>query len=63
MRSRLYPKSPAPSFNSFTGAELQVNMPRLETRFRSRESHDMANKPEVFIGEQSEQTTAFKRFM
>ncbi len=53
MRSRLYPKSPAPSFNSFTGAELQVNMPRLETRLSSRESHDMANKPEMFLGEQS----------
>lgn len=53
MRPRLYPKSPDSSFSSFSGAELQVNMPRLETCFSSGEYSDMANKPEMFLGDAS----------
>lgn len=53
MRPSLYPKSHAPSFISFSGAELQVNMPKLETCFSSGERYDMANKADMFLREVS----------
>lgn len=64
MRPSLYPKLHAPSFISFSGAELQINMPELETCFSSGEHYDMANKPEMFLREASMNrlfTIAFKK--